>query len=147
MGGGVTMSCLLSLAEHIFRMIPHDGYLFAVTHISRKTQLKAQANYLKKKKTCRWIRFIKNTYHCKIWVPLFNHIWQSDWKCGLVKDKSSDMINGKWYEYSILSIMLQFMMTLSNGNIFHVTGYLSRWIPHTKASDAELWCFLWSEPQ
>ena len=22
-----------------------------------------------------------------------------------------------------------------------------RWIPHTKASDAELWCFLWSEPE
>ena len=22
--------------------------------------------------------------------------------------------------------------------------HLSRWIPHTKASDAELWCFLWS---
>ena len=22
----------------------------------------------------------------------------------------------------------------------------SRWIPHTKASDAELWCFLWSAP-
>ena len=22
----------------------------------------------------------------------------------------------------------------------------SRWIPHTKASNAELWCFLWSEP-
>ena len=21
-----------------------------------------------------------------------------------------------------------------------------RWIPHTKASDAELWCFLWSAP-
>ena len=59
-----------------------------------------------------------------MWVPLFNHIWQSDWKCGLVKDKSSDMINGKWHEYSILSIMLQFMMTISNANIFHVTGYL-----------------------
>ena len=25
------------------------------------------------------------------------------------------------------------------------TGY--RWIPHTKASDAELWCFLWSAPE
>ena len=25
------------------------------------------------------------------------------------------------------------------------TGY--RWIPLTKASDAELWCFLWSEPE
>ena len=41
------------------------------------------------------------------------------------------------------------MMTLSNGNIFRVTGplcgefsgHLS--IPLTKASDAEFWCFLW----
>ena len=42
------------------------------------------------------------------------------------------------------------MMRSSNGNIFRVTGHLCeeltrpRWIPHTKASDAELWCFLWS---
>ena len=41
------------------------------------------------------------------------------------------------------------MMTSSNGNIFRVTGHLceeftgDRWIPRTKASDAELWCFLW----
>ena len=44
------------------------------------------------------------------------------------------------------------MMTSSNGNIFRVTGPLygeftsHRWIPLTKASDAELWCFLWSAP-
>ena len=43
-----------------------------------------------------------------------------------------------------------FMMTSSNGNIFRVTGHLCgeftgpRWIPHTKASDAQLWCLLWS---
>ena len=42
------------------------------------------------------------------------------------------------------------MMTSLNGNIFRVTGHLCgeftghRWIPSTKASDAELWCFLWS---
>ena len=42
------------------------------------------------------------------------------------------------------------MMASSNGNIFRVTGPLCgeftglRWIPHTKASDAWLWCFLWS---
>ena len=42
------------------------------------------------------------------------------------------------------------MMTSSNGNIFRITGPLCgeftglRWIPRTKASDAELWCFLWS---
>ena len=41
------------------------------------------------------------------------------------------------------------MMTSSDGNIFRVTGQLCgeftgpRWIPRTKASDAELWCFLW----
>ena len=39
------------------------------------------------------------------------------------------------------------VMTSSNGNIFRVTGPLcgefngNRWIPCTKASDAELWCF------
>ena len=42
------------------------------------------------------------------------------------------------------------MMTSSNGNIFRVAGHLCGkftghwWIPHTKASDAELCCFLWS---
>ena len=38
-------------------------------------------------------------------------------------------------------------------NIFRVTGHLCgeftgrQWIPRTKASDAELWCFLWSAPE
>ena len=41
-------------------------------------------------------------------------------------------------------LQLHCMMTSSNGNIFHVTGHSCReftglrWIPHTKASDAEL---------
>ena len=45
------------------------------------------------------------------------------------------------------------MMTSSNGSVFLVTGHLRgefnghRWILHTKASDAELWCFLWSTPE
>ena len=45
------------------------------------------------------------------------------------------------------------IMTPSNGNIFHVTSLLcgeftgQQWIPPTKASDAELWCFLWSAPE
>ena len=45
------------------------------------------------------------------------------------------------------------MMMSSNGNIFRVTGHLCgeftgrRWIPRTKASDAELWCFLRSAPE
>ena len=45
------------------------------------------------------------------------------------------------------------MMTSSNGTIFRVTCHLCgeftgpRWIPRTKASDTELWCFLWSESE
>ena len=45
------------------------------------------------------------------------------------------------------------MMTSSNGNIFRVTGPQCveftgpRWIPLTKASDAELRCFIWSAPE
>ena len=44
----------------------------------------------------------------------------------------------------------KYKMTLSNANIFRVTGPLwgeftgHQWIPLTYASDAELWCFLWS---
>ena len=43
-----------------------------------------------------------------------------------------------------------FMMTSSNGNIFRVTGPLvGEFIGHPcipQASDADLWCFLWSTP-
>ena len=45
------------------------------------------------------------------------------------------------------------MMTSLNGSIFRVTGLFCgeftghRRIPCTKASDAELWCFIWSAPE
>ena len=47
-------------------------------------------------------------------------------------------------------VLLFIMMTASIWIIFRVTGPLwgefvgHRWIPLTEASDAELWCFLWS---
>ena len=57
----------------------------------------------------------------------------------------------KWFLYTEYTSGL--MMTSSNGNIFCVTGPLCgeftghRWIPHTKASNAELWCFLSFVPE
>ena len=45
------------------------------------------------------------------------------------------------------------MMTSTNENIFRITGHLCGeftghlWIPRTKASDAELWYFLWYAPE
>ena len=53
-----------------------------------------------------------------------------------------------WGAFCISTTTGYGMMTSSNGNIFRVTGLLCgklpghRWIPLTKASDAELWCFL-----
>ena len=46
-----------------------------------------------------------------------------------------------------------FLWWSSNGNIFLVTGPLwgettgHRWIPLTKASVAEFWCFVWCSPE
>ena len=58
------------------------------------------------------------------------------------------------YPYTYISLHAYYwsgMMTSSNGKIFRVTGHSCRgshqWIPLTKASDAELWCFLWSAPE
>ena len=49
-------------------------------------------------------------------------------------------------QYILVRKISIIMMTSSNGNIFRVTGHVcgefigSRWIPRTKAGDAELWC-------
>ena len=58
----------------------------------------------------------------------------------------------RYYTESSYRLTSQLMMTSSNENILGVTGHLCgefighRWIPRTKASDAELWCFHWSAP-
>ena len=40
-------------------------------------------------------------------------------------------------------LVIRYMMTSSNGTIPALLGICARpqWIPHTKANDAELWCF------
>ena len=85
-----------------------------------------------------WVKCVlieSNVYVIKleISVNVFRHLWIglpiSEWGCSQCKTD---------------------IMTSSNGNIFRVTGPLCgeftghRWIAHTKASDAELWCFVWS---
>ena len=62
-----------------------------------------------------------------------------------------------WYSWiilmNILRMPINFMMTSSNGNIFHVTGPLCGeftghlWISLTEAGGAEPWYFLWSAPE
>ena len=58
-----------------------------------------------------------------------------------------------WFVEPLRTNNSENMMTSSNGNIFRVTGHFCgeftglRWIPLTKASDAELWYFRWSTPE
>ena len=60
-----------------------------------------------------------------------------------------------WYTQPIFTDIghISYDIVTSNGDIFRITGPLCgefigpRWIPLTQASDAELWCFLWSAPQ
>ena len=82
---------------------------------------------------------------------LVTHLWLTrnmNIKIDLVRVKISLVL--LWYVINISPITVVYIMTSSNGNIFRVTGHLCgeftdlRWIPRTKASDAELWCFLWS---
>ena len=85
--------------------------------------------------------------HCKVTktIPYLIHVISDDFISGWIFSV---------YHLSALSgcrsLPSIIMMTSSNGNIFRVTGHLCgeftgpRWIPRTKASDVELWCFLWS---
>ena len=82
------------------------------------------------------------------------NLWQQVASVVVVRRKADATSNDKIVIIAILGFQcysdVSCMMTSSNGNIFRVTGHLCgeftghRWIPHTKASDAELWCFLWS---
>ena len=74
---------------------------------------------------------------------LFRHPGMLSSLCNPFADRPTlDFIYG-----CLITNQLHSMMTSSNGNIFRVTGPLCgeftghRWIPDTKASDAELWCF------
>ena len=80
------------------------------------------------------------------------------WWCRLVSAHQTCHNNGQ-----TLSIVIQYMLTSSNENIFRITGPLCGefpghwriplefpghwWIPLTKASNADLWCFLLSAPE
>ena len=71
------------------------------------------------------------------------------YKCNLFTYAIPNFNSISFFREQMISCCVS-MMTSSNGNIFRVTGHLCgeftgpRWIPRTKASDAELSGFLWS---
>ena len=75
------------------------------------------------------------------------HIQNDHWVIGIHSNKW--LLTAVWLKYFPWKHrhMKQTMMTSSNGTVFSVTGPLwgefagHRWIPLTKACDAEIWCF------
>ena len=86
------------------------------------------------------VMFHQRKYICKCHLPNVSHCIHTQCVQRCNKTVTRGTLRALWEP----------MMTSSNGNIFRVTGHLcgeftgSRWIPRTKACDAELWCFLWS---
>ena len=86
-----------------------------------------------------WLFFI--AIYCQIMdYEVIKHIvWSSQWQLSIFVPHLESNESAS-------------MMTSLNGDIFRVTGPLCgeftghRWIPLTKAGDAELWCFLRSTP-
>ena len=73
--------------------------------------------------------FVKYIHHDQ--VKLSNRIWTVFRRDYFVarqqmrqSDEKNELLNWQWHD-----------------------DVINCWIPHTKASDAELWCFLWSAPE
>ena len=120
-----------------------EGWQVRIDIFQLQTNL-AVAYTVKQRKKAAWQRnsLLNNIILCK------QHRYRH---CEDIHDK--DMIDDPG-SMTLHLIQINFsMMTSSNGNIFRVTGPLCRgfpshrWIPLTKASDAELWYFLWSAPR
>ena len=101
-----------------------------------------------------WLHGERYSYSIFITVIALFLVWQ---KFKIFSDRIIGYYSNCWliFRLSGSHLILKHggvIMTSSNGKIFCVTGPLwgevtvHRWIPFTKASDAELWCFLWSAP-
>ena len=79
-------------------------------------------------------------------------IFDADYFCGTFFSQWKCYITSKYQETQRVVPFYQHDDVIKWKHFFRVTGPLCgeftghRWIPLTKASDAEFWCFLWSAP-
>ena len=133
--------------------IKMSSYLYRKSHCGNKTDVRSSylhtvISYTGKMTSLYWIRAQVTKFEILISFQSF--------LCCLLRLHNISPFNFFMFYLMALAKSLDedpLMMTSSNGNIFSVTGPLCgeftghRWIPLTKASDAELWCFLWSTPE
>ena len=133
---------MCKITFHGLRTFPGDRR--HLTWTKRQIVLPAEPNnHATKRHICyRMLTWYGSSVHKKIMKNIRDGIFST-----VQRTESSE--NG----YSAVTANHVSMMTSSNGNTFRVTGPLcgeitdQRWILRTKASDAELWCFLWFAPE
>ena len=106
---------------------------------------------LGKQNRCRIYRGKRNIYFSDLYLNICWKQWYIVTGIGDTDSLTQHQPSGV-YDFDTFR-RIYTMMTSWNGNIFCVTGSLwgeftgHWWIPLTKASDTELWCFLWSAPE
>ena len=132
-------------------------YVYACIYMYIYRTSSRVAGVLKLHETLMWRPCNETDCDAKLW---YSWIFKFDAKLYRVVIRSFDIffLSNKLERTVELHVIgdtttLICMMTSLNGKIFRVTGHLCgeftghRWIPLRKASDSELWCFLWSAPK
>ena len=137
-GDHITSYCVTSNNWTVFCWFPNGLRIFKIDTI----RLNGSITWLQNWHLCA---------HYLLWQPMFckllvRHCKWHNLGIMYLSKLPREKFNARVY----ISTTTTKMKTSSNENIFRVTGPLCweftghRWIPLTKAWDAELWCFLWS---
>ena len=131
------------IVRHVFHLSKNLGNITAVTQQS----LYASCVWM-------WLFYVSTSLQYTISYTVINksgkHTIALEWLADLWSMYNWNLFTLGFADVSSMQAGISCMMTSSNGNIFRVTGHMCgeftgpRWIPRTKASDAKLWCFLWS---
>ena len=131
-----------------------------------KWRMKAISSYFVQEDVIKWKHFPRywpfmwgihrvpvNSPHKGQWRRALMLSLICTWINGWVNNREADGLIRHSAHYDVTVMPIYQMMTLWHRNIFCVTGYLRReciahrWFPTQRASNAEIWLFLCSQPE
>ena len=128
-------------------MRPHDAHVNVINLLFQMWKQNVPFEYLFQMTiSASWL------FPCSFNFTIYRLTESREWACRPVVIVGTITLVPS-YSCQAIENLRDHMMTSWNGNILRVTGHLCgeftgpRWIPRTKANDAELWCFLWSAPK
>ena len=158
-GAGITLDYEKKGWNTSYELI-HHGLLISYYVISSGTPVKVMACYMmapSHQLNQSWLITNKMKRNIVLRNSQLKHFrwWKCTWQCHLLSGSHCEgtdfnLLSFIIHHLNTYQVCCQYKLTSSNGNISLVTGHLCReltgprWIPRTKASNVELWCFLWS---